>query len=320
MPEISVIIPNYNRAALLGRAVESVRAQDFEDIEILIVDDGSEDNTLEIVADLQRDEPRIRLVRHTQNRGEAAARNTGLREASGRLIAFLDSDDSWLKGKLHRQYAALEEADNDVAAVVTGNIIVAQDGKQHYDDAWHFHHDITVRNLLVRGCALSSGSNSLIRREAALAAGPFDETLRLYVDVDWLCRFLDRYRMIAINEPYTIYYKAALRDGALVELAIKAFLEKNVALMKRFSWSDRRLILSKFYENLAVSHKANGDRVGFLRATMKSLLANPKRRPGVYVDLLESALGIHLQKPLARVLGRKTASGGEGKNEDVAKG
>ena len=92
MPEISVIIPSYNRAMLLGRAVASVQMQNFEDIEILIVDDGSKDNSLEVIAELQRDEPRIRLVQHPKNRGEAAARNTGLREARGDFIAFLDSD------------------------------------------------------------------------------------------------------------------------------------------------------------------------------------------------------------------------------------
>ncbi len=306
MLKISVIIPSYNRAALLGRAVESVRAQNFENLEILIVDDGSKDDTLDIVANLQWDEPRIRLVQHPQNRGEAAARNTGLREARGRLVAFLDSDDEWLEGKLHRQYAALEAAGGDVAAVVTGYIVVAPDGARTYNDAWHFHNEITVRNLLVRGCAIGLGGCILMRREAALAAGPFDESLRLYVDVDWLCRFLDRYRMISINEPYTTYYKAALRDGAFVGAVAKAFLEKNAALIERFPRSDRRLILGQLHENVAVSHKANGNRAGFLRASMKSLIANPKRQPGVYVEFLESALGLNLRQPLLQMLGRRS--------------
>ena len=108
--------------------------------------------------------------------------------------------------------------------------------------------------------------------------------------------------MISINEPYTIYYKAAFRDGAFVEAAAGAFLEKNAALIERFSRTDRRLIFGQFHENVAVSHKANRDRWGFVRASMKSLAANPKRRPGVYVGLLESILGLNLRKPLARIL------------------
>lgn len=312
MPEISVIIPSYNRAALLGRAIESVQAQNFEDLEILIIDDGSTDDTQNVVAELQRGDPRIRLVQHPQNRGEAAARNTGLREARGRFIAFLDSDDSWLEGKLHRQHAALEAAGDDVAAVATGHIVVAQDDTRSYADTWHFHHEITVRNLLVRGCTIGLGGCVLLRREAALVAGPFDETLRLYVDVDWFCRFLDRYRMISINEPYTTYYKAPLRDGAFVEAEAKAFLDKNAALIERFPRSDRRLILGQLHENVAVSHKANGNRAGFLRASMKSLIANPKRRVGVYIELFDSALGLNVRKPLLQMLGRRSDRGSKG--------
>ena len=189
MPEISVIIPAYNRADLLVRAVESVQIQDFSDLEIVIVDDGSQDNTAEVVAQLRHNEPRIRYIAHAQNRGEAAARNTGLREARSDLIAFLDSDDAWLEGKLKRQYAALRDAGEGVAAIATAQIIVHPDGTHTSVAEWHFRDRITTRNVLVKGCALGLGSNVLLRREAALRAGDFDENLRLYVDVDWLCRF-----------------------------------------------------------------------------------------------------------------------------------
>lgn len=308
MPEISVVIPCYNRAALIGRAVESVRAQNFADLEIVIVDDGSKDDSVSVIERLAADEPRIRLVRHPRNRGEAAARNTGMREARGRLIAFLDSDDSWLEGKLERTCKAM--ADPDVAAVVTGNIVVMPDGDRMYDDAWHFHEPITVRTLLVKGCSIGLGGNVLMRRDAALAAGPFDETLKLYVDVDWLCRFLDGRRMIAINEPYTIYYKAPLRDGDAVAAAADVFQAKNAALIGRFSARDRRLIRAQFHENVAACHKASGNRGGFLRASFKSLMARPLRRPGVYVELIEIALGLNLRQPVLQMMGRgrKSAS------------
>lgn len=313
MVEISVIIPSYNRAHLLEHTVGSVRNQDFEDLEILIVDDGSADDTAKVVANLRQDEPRIRLVQHSQNRGEAAARNTGLRESKGRLIAFLDSDDSWLDGKLHRQHAALEAAGPDVAAVVTGNIIVSQDGDRHYDDAWHFHEPITVRNLLVKGCAIGLGGNVLMRREAALSAGLFDETLHLYVDVDWLCRFLSAHRMVAINEPFTLYNKAALRDGKFVEAAIEEFLAKNADLLKTFSKRDRRLILSQFRENVAVSHKANNNRWGFVRASARSLAGRPNRPIGAYVEFVEVLTGIKLRPRLRKLVARKgnRESGGQ---------
>jgi hypothetical protein len=110
--------------------------------------------------------------------------------------------------------------------------------------------------------------------------------------------------MISINKPFTIYYKAALRDGAFVEITAKDFLDKNAALIERFSKRDQRLIRGQFYENVAVSHKANNNRAGFLRAEWRSLCANPFRRPGAYLELIESALGIRLLEPLARLFGR----------------
>lgn len=313
MVEISVIIPSYNRAHLLTDTVGSVRNQDFEDLEILIVDDGSSDDTANVVAALQKSEPRIRLVQHSRNRGEAAARNTGLRESKGRLIAFLDSDDSWLEGKLHRQHAALEAAGEAVAAVVTGNIIASQDGSRHYDDAWHFHEPITVRNLLVKGCAIGLGGNVLMRREAALAAGQFDEALRLYVDVDWLCRFLNSHKMIAINEPFTLYNKAALREGGFVDAAIHDFLAKNADLLKTFSKRDRRLILSQFRENVAVSHKANNNRWGFVRASARAIAGRPIRPIGAYIEFIEVLLGIELRPRLRKLIARRgnRESGGQ---------
>lgn len=291
MPVISVIIPAYNRGDLLPRAVNSVLVQEFADIEILIVDDGSVDNTAEVVATIQHDEPRIRYIRHPVNRGEAAARNTGLTHASGDFIAFLDSDDAWLPGKLHRQFDAINAMGGDVDAIVTGNIVVWDDGRRQYDDAWHFHQPITVRNLLVYGCAIGLGGNVLLRREAALAAGPFDEKLRLYVDVDWLCRFLSRSKMVGLSEPYTIYHKAPYRAGKLMEDAAAAFLTKNATLMDRLSWRDRGRARALFWRSSALGYQADGVRSGFVRSSLKALINDPLVSPGNYVELFDAVMG-----------------------------
>jgi len=125
MPEISVIIPSYNRVTLLPRAVASVSGQDFDDLEILIIDDGSADNTAEVVAGLSAAEPRICYIVHPHNKGEAAARNTGLRAARGRFIAFLDSDVSWINGKLLCQHQELGERGEDLAAEDLAALVTA---------------------------------------------------------------------------------------------------------------------------------------------------------------------------------------------------
>src|SRR5215212_3810304 len=98
LPRIAVIMPAYNRAGLIGRAIDSVLAQDFDDFELIVVDDGSADDTVEVVR--RYDDPRVRLVELGRNQGSNAARNAGIRSASAPLIAFLDSDDAYLPHKL----------------------------------------------------------------------------------------------------------------------------------------------------------------------------------------------------------------------------
>ena len=101
MEKISVIIPTYNRAKELKRSVESVLAQTYDNFELIIVDDGSKDNTQEVIASIP--DERIRYIKLEQNRGAAGARNEGVRASKCDLIAFQDSDDIWREEKLERQ-------------------------------------------------------------------------------------------------------------------------------------------------------------------------------------------------------------------------
>ncbi|HTS19485.1 MAG TPA: glycosyltransferase family A protein [Verrucomicrobiae bacterium] len=109
-PSVSVIIPTFNRERCVGRAVDSVLAQTFQDIEVIVVDDGSTDSTTNV---LSRFGNRIRLIRQ-ENRGVSSARNTGIRAASGKWLAFLDSDDEWHPRKLERQVDCLNRSSAEV--------------------------------------------------------------------------------------------------------------------------------------------------------------------------------------------------------------
>src|SRR5437660_252962 len=97
---VSVIIPTCNRAKVVSRAIESVWAQTYQDFEIIVVDDGSTDETMHTVSCLMQMDDRIRYMQHESRRGAQAARNTGIRAAHGNWIAFLDSDDHWLPDSL----------------------------------------------------------------------------------------------------------------------------------------------------------------------------------------------------------------------------
>jgi len=114
-PEISVIIPTYNRAELLKKAISSVLNQTFEDLELIIVDEASTDNTSEVVKDFMEGDNRIKYLRYKTNSGKPSiARNRGIAAAEGEYLAFLDSDDEWLPKKLEMQIKMAKNFDLDV--------------------------------------------------------------------------------------------------------------------------------------------------------------------------------------------------------------
>ncbi len=125
-PLVSVIVPAYNRAATIGNCLRSVQAQTHQNWEAMVVDDGSRDGTTEVVAQLAREDARIRLIQHDRNRGAQAARNAGIRAAHGEWIAFLDSDDQFLPNSLELR---LEVARKEEVLVVYSEFnVIIEDG------------------------------------------------------------------------------------------------------------------------------------------------------------------------------------------------
>lgn len=114
-PTVSVIIPVYNRQDVIQRAVESVLRQTYTSLELLVVDDGSTDATVQRVREYS--DPRLQVLEQPENRGANAARNRGLKSADGSLIAFLDSDDRWYPKKLERQVQQMHDTADDVGIV-----------------------------------------------------------------------------------------------------------------------------------------------------------------------------------------------------------
>ena len=188
MPPIAVVMPVFNRADTVHRAISSVLRQSFSDFELIIVDDGSSDRSAEIVGSIV--DPRIRFIRFDSNRGGNSARNAGIRASSAPLIAFLDSDDAFLPQKLEMVvgiFAARSELDLLVDSFV--HVFPPGDGRgrlvrqnKRIDDQ-----DMFVRALFTR--RLRKGASGItVRREAALTAGLFDESLKRMQDFDFLIR------------------------------------------------------------------------------------------------------------------------------------
>lgn len=179
-PLVSVIITTYNRPELLVEAVESVRAQTYPNVQILVVDDHSETPASEVVGDVDD----VRVIRHEENRGANAARNTGIREAKGEFVGFLDDDDRWLPSKLARQVPLFD--DESVGLVYCGGKTVDDDG----DVVWRFTPEIRghVTTDIFAGQFIGSFSKVLVRRSVIDRAGTLDERFPSWQDREWYLR------------------------------------------------------------------------------------------------------------------------------------
>lgn len=227
-PTVSVILPTYNRAHLLGRAIRSALDQTYQDFELIVVDDGSTDDTEQVVRGVH--DQRIHYLRHDENRGAAAARNTGIRAARGEYIAFLDSDGQWLPENLQRHTEVLGTSSSKVGVVYSDLWRISTDGKKEY---WHSPRIMPVDGI-VYDQAINyrvSGINTqvaVIRRECFEKAGMFDEMFPRYIDLELLIRLSKHFHLHHIAEPLTNHYVTAgiSSDGALLIKARKLILEK----------------------------------------------------------------------------------------------
>jgi glycosyltransferase involved in cell wall biosynthesis len=185
VPKVSVIIPTYNRASLLGTAIESVLGQTFRDLELVVVDDGSSDGTELVVRRYQETDARVRFVRQ-ENRGISAAMNAGIRASRGQCIARVDSDDQWLPELLATEVAILD-ARPEIGMVYSKGQWARSDLTPLPDAIGHAPHfpDHTLRSLLWGDptCNITV----VARRECFERAGFFDESLASSEDWDmWL--------------------------------------------------------------------------------------------------------------------------------------
>jgi glycosyltransferase involved in cell wall biosynthesis len=194
--ETSVIIPTFNRRRWIGEAVESVLAQDVP-LELIVVDDGSTDGTAEVLEPFRG---RLRYIRR-ENAGVSAARNRGVREASGCWIAFLDSDDRWLPGKLAPQLEYLK-ANPDVPICQTEELWL-RNGRRHNPRKHHRKPSGHCLERLVERC-LVSPSAVMMHRRLFEEVGFFDESLPACEDYDLWLRIGCRHPFGLVDEPLVI--------------------------------------------------------------------------------------------------------------------
>lgn len=263
--DISVIIPVHNRASVIVRAIRSVLSQSLPAKEIIVVDDGSTDQTSTVV---EREFPEVRLIQQ-KNLGVSAARNTGIHHASGDWIALLDSDDEWKPEKLQRQVSALHE--NPIFQVCHTDEVWIRNGKRVNPMKKHRKPDGWIFERCVALCCVSP-SAVLIHNSVLEKVGLFDQNLPVCEDYDMWLRVFSRYPILLVNAHLLVKYGGhadqlsrkywgmdrfrvvalikILEQGRLNQLQYQAakriLLEKLSILIQGFSKRSNQLELEKY--------------------------------------------------------------------------
>jgi glycosyltransferase involved in cell wall biosynthesis len=257
---VSVIIPSYNYARYLGEAIDSALGQTLPPLEVIVVDDGSTDDTPDVLAKYG---DRIRVLRQ-KNAGVAVARNSGIAAARGEYVAFLDADDVWLPRKLELQMARFDGSIGLVhCGVEFGSAIQLP----------RVEGDVADALLLLEPDVIHApGSTVVVPKRVAEEVGGFDPSLPASEDWDFIYRVATRTRVAAVPEPLVHYRKhgsgrhddiAKMERGMLLAFE-KAFASGNRDL--------RRRAYARLYRILAGSYLESGDLVSFVRTAIKSVL------------------------------------------------
>jgi glycosyltransferase involved in cell wall biosynthesis len=248
-PIVSVIIPTYNRAYLIERAIQSVLNQTYHNFEIIIVDDGSTDNTEEVIKKFLKYDKRINYIKYEKNKGGSAARNTGIKAARGEYIAFQDSDDEWFSEKLEKQMRVFENVSSEVGVVYTGFWRIEDKKKKYIPSDKISHKEGNIHNELLEGNFVGMPT-VIIRKECFEKVGMFDENLPRLQDWELIIRLSKYYDFKCIDEPLLVSYYISDSISSNNEALHNAF---EIILIKHFNFFIKnKKLLSKYYYNLGI--------------------------------------------------------------------
>jgi glycosyltransferase involved in cell wall biosynthesis len=285
---ISVVVTSYNYGAFIKEAVDSILSQTFASFEIIIIDDGSSDNTRAILSKFN--DPRI-IYCYQENQGQPKAKNRGIRESSGELIAFLDADDVWLPSKLAKQVALFAKPEVGVVysrrkwidssgKIISGNERVLRKG-------WILD-DIFVDNFV---CF----SSSVVRRSYLEQVGYFDESLPMGIDYDLWIRLACMCKFNFVDEPLVFYRTghANLSKNTMKRYeCAQTIMRKNLSDPKvrgAMSWWVPNLAWADTWSNFGVYLASVGDYKASIYYNCKAALKYPIYLP-VYKRLLKSLI------------------------------
>ena len=312
-PLVTVLIPAYNAAATIARAINSVLAQSFTDYEIIVVDDGSRDTTSEIVQSY--DEAAIRLLRLPSNQGASTAVNEGLKIARGKFIAFLDADDEWLPSKVSTQIDALVR--NPAAVMVTcGCRFVDSDGNVFREfgipppntsksEVWRL---LLAATFIAKPCVVA-------RMEALQRVGPFDVALPVAEDQNMWIRlamqgeveFIPEYLTIVHESPGSLTKVYADKVDKYVLPMIRRHLEEQKG---RLSKEETRLILGARYTSVGRNLYLTGSLLQGVSLIVRAMMLGNQVKENLWYLVAASPPARMMKKLVGHPSGRAQPSDG----------
>jgi glycosyltransferase involved in cell wall biosynthesis len=255
-PKISVIIPTYNREKVLPRAVKSALNQTFKDFEILVVDDGSTDNTQEVVEDLQKKDERIKYFRYTPNQGGNVARNLGIKKSQGDYIAFLDSDDEWLPESLEERIKFFDTLSDEYGLVYCQSIKKILK-KEQVVPKRGIKENESIVEYLFEGEGNLQTSSIIVRKNILEKDGLFfDEELKRHQDWDFVIRLRKYAEFYFLKKPLTVWHA----EDAYKKLTKKFDESSSLRFIEKHQkdFNDHPKALAEFQWNLATKCLRSG--------------------------------------------------------------
>jgi len=293
IPMVSVVIPTFNRALMTCRAIQSVFNQSFNNYEIIVVDDGSTDNTSEVIK--KKWNGKITYIRYQNNKGGSYARNIGIKKSRGRYIAFLDSDDEWLPLKLEKQVDFFEKCKPLVGAVYClyykkKDILKKFNSKKEHGYVYY---------VLLSGWCPSITSSIMIRNEVFKQGKKFDETLTSFQDYDLWIRIAKEWEFEVVREHLVINHehqenRVGINLGPRLK-GLKLFLNKwGAAIHENGGYQAvdffRKKYLSFAYSQAALDHLRKHERQTALHLFNK-LLKTRRITPKFFIKFFILFLG-----------------------------
>jgi glycosyltransferase involved in cell wall biosynthesis len=288
-PIISIIIPTYNRCNLLPRAINSVLNQSFKNFELIIVDDGSTDETKKIIEKYLKKNSRIKYIYQKNSGSPAQPRNTGIKIAKGNYIAFLDHDDEWFNDKLEKQIKMYikNNKDNKIGLVGCGAISINTKSKEKkiikFPPSLKIKSAKALKKIIPYSC-----SSIMIKKSIFQEIGLFDEKMRVSDDYDMYIRISRKYRFIFIQEPlfnYYIHENNLSKSNSLINENMIKDVQKIIKKHKKI-FSKYPNIYSKILKKIGTYYMLKNNHQLASKYFIKSIKVNPLSR--IYINLILS--------------------------------